>query len=117
MISVPQGDTINVIRYVAHNYVGRALAWDFVRANWDKLYNDYGGSSFSFSNLIESITAQFNTPFDLEELTDFGEGREFGSATRAYQQSLEKCQSNIKWMNRNAENIELWLQGNAVAVI
>ncbi|XP_022104262.1 aminopeptidase N-like isoform X2 [Acanthaster planci] len=116
-IKIPQGDTINVIRYVAQNYVGRALAWDFVRANWDKLYNDYGGSSFSFSNLIESITAQFNTDFDLEELNAFGEGRNFGSATRAYQQSVEKCQSNIGWMTRNAENIEKWLQENIVTVI
>lgn len=51
----------------------------------------------------------FFTPIQLK---DFGEGRDFGSATRAYQQSLERCQANIDWMNLNAESMEKWLEEN-----
>ncbi len=46
------------------------------------------------------------------QLKDFGEGRDFGSATRAYQQSLEKCQANIDWMDLNSESMERWLEAN-----
>ena len=52
---VRQQDATYVIRYVADNYVGRALAWDFTRANWDRLREEYVQNE----NKIE----QSNKPF------------------------------------------------------
>ncbi|XP_071824973.1 aminopeptidase N-like isoform X3 [Apostichopus japonicus] len=102
---VRKQDASYVIRYVARNYVGRALAWDFLRSEWDTIFDFYGDSSFSFSNIITDVTEQFNTEFDLEELMKFGEGRNFGSAVRAYEQAIDQTKSNIAWMERNAVTV------------
>ena len=32
-----------------------------------------------------------------------------GRTTRVFEQSLEKCNSNVKWMNTNLDKIERWL--------
>ncbi|XP_033100895.1 aminopeptidase N-like isoform X2 [Anneissia japonica] len=103
-------DATYVIEYVSDNYVGRALAWDFLRAKWETFRNDYGGGSFSFSRLISSVTKHFNTEFDLAELEAFGIDRDFGSAARAYEQSIEKTKANIIWMNNNAQPTFDWLK-------
>ena len=31
-------DSVSLIRYVSFNPVGKYLAWNFVRANWDQLF-------------------------------------------------------------------------------
>lgn len=36
---VRKQDASYVIRYVARNYVGRALAWDFLRSEWDTIFD------------------------------------------------------------------------------
>ncbi|KAJ8035810.1 Aminopeptidase N [Holothuria leucospilota] len=102
---VRQQDASYVIRYTARNYVGRALAWDYLRSEWDAIFAYFGEGSFTFSNIIAAVTAHFNTEFDLQELEKFGEGRDFGSATRAFSQAIDATKANIEWMNRNAETV------------
>ena len=33
-----------------------------------------------------------------------------GAAKRPFEQALEKCYSNVKWMNTNLDKITKWLQ-------
>ncbi|XP_071941704.1 aminopeptidase N-like isoform X2 [Antedon mediterranea] len=101
-------DAVYVIQYVSDNYVGRALAWDFIRAKWDILRNKYRG--FAFRRLLSSVSAHFNTEYDLETLLEFGEGKDLGSVNRAFLQSVEKTKANIKWMDNNAEDVKKWLE-------
>ncbi|PIK55589.1 putative aminopeptidase N isoform X2 [Apostichopus japonicus] len=96
-------DAAYVLRYTARNYVGRALAWDFLRSEWDYIFENFGGSSFTFDYIIRDLTAHFNTNFDLEELEKFGEGRDFGSAARTYQQAIDQTKTNIAWMENYAD--------------
>ncbi|KAJ8035811.1 Aminopeptidase N [Holothuria leucospilota] len=107
---VRQQDARSVISYISSNYVGRALAWDFFRSEYDAIFDYFGDSSFAFGDIVEAVTAQFNTEFDLEELVKFGEGREFGSATRAYEQSIDQTKLNIAWMEKNAETVAATLE-------
>ncbi|XP_060566248.1 aminopeptidase N-like [Ruditapes philippinarum] len=103
-------DSVSVIVYISRNTIGRSLAWDFFRAKWDFLLNDFGTGSFSFSSLISGITSSFNTQFDLEQLTEFVNSKQdLGSGARAFAQALEKTKSNINWMNANVPVIETWL--------
>ncbi|XP_071508532.1 aminopeptidase N-like [Diadema antillarum] len=110
---VRKQDASYVVRYVSDNYVGRSLAWDFLRNEWDTIYEYYGGGSFSFSNIIADVTEDFNTELELQELIEFGEGRDFGSAARTYQQAIGTCTANINWMNNNAETVANWLEAAA----
>ncbi|XP_004617569.1 aminopeptidase N [Sorex araneus] len=104
-------DATSTISSIASNVQGQTLTWMFVKSNWKKLFNDYGGGSFSFSNLIQAVTRRFNTQYDLQQLEEFKEENKdtgFGSGTRALEQALEKTKANIKWVDTNRDSIKKW---------
>ncbi|XP_062403701.1 aminopeptidase N-like [Sardina pilchardus] len=108
-------DATSTIVYIANNVVGQPLAWDFMRANWVYIFNEYGGGSFSFSNLINGVTKRFSTEFELKQLQQFKQDYAdvgFGSGTLAVEQSIERTQANIKWLAENKVVVETWLKGN-----
>uniref|UniRef100_A0A8C2F1B6 Aminopeptidase n=1 Tax=Cyprinus carpio TaxID=7962 RepID=A0A8C2F1B6_CYPCA len=104
-------DATSTISSIASNVVGQPLAWDFVRANWEYIFKQYGGGSFSFSNLINGITKRFSTEFELQQLIQFRDDNAhigFGSGTLAIQQSIERTTANIKWVEKNQEAVLEW---------
>ncbi|XP_054588556.2 aminopeptidase Ey [Nothobranchius furzeri] len=104
-------DSISTIQYIARNVVGMPLAWNFVRARWSYIFEQYGQGSFSFTNLISGITMRFSTEFELQELKRFKEDNlhvGFGSATLALEQAIEKTTANIKWVNENKAEVFKW---------
>uniref|UniRef100_A0A8B9KX58 Aminopeptidase n=1 Tax=Astyanax mexicanus TaxID=7994 RepID=A0A8B9KX58_ASTMX len=66
--NIRKQDATSTIIYIANNVVGQPLAWDFVRANWAYIFREYGGGSFSFSNLINGVTKRFSTEFELKQV-------------------------------------------------
>uniref|UniRef100_A0A8K9V389 Aminopeptidase n=1 Tax=Oncorhynchus mykiss TaxID=8022 RepID=A0A8K9V389_ONCMY len=105
-------DCTSTINYIAGNVVGMPLAWDFIRARWNYIYTEYGGGSFSFSNLINSVTRRFSTEFELKQLKQFKEDNArvgFGSGTLALEQAIERTTANIKWVAENQEHVMKWL--------
>ncbi|XP_051235019.1 aminopeptidase N isoform X2 [Dicentrarchus labrax] len=104
-------DATSTIQYVARNIVGMPLAWNFVRARWGYIFQQYGKGSFSFSNLINGITKRFSSEFELQELKKFKEENlhvGFGSATLALEQAIEKTTANIKWVTENKAHVLKW---------
>ncbi|XP_074210021.1 aminopeptidase N [Camelus bactrianus] len=109
-------DATSTINSIASNVIGQPLAWDFVQSNWKKLFQDYGGGSFSFSNLIQAVTRRFSTEQELQELEQFKQNNMdvgFGSGTRALEQALEKTKANIKWVKENKEVVLQWFTENS----
>ncbi|XP_023581504.1 aminopeptidase N [Trichechus manatus latirostris] len=110
-------DATSTINSIASNAVGQTLVWDFIRSNWKKLFEDYGGGSFSFSNLIQTVTRRFSTEYELQQLEQFKQDNMdtgFGSGTRALEQALEKTKANIKWVNQNKEEVLRWFTENSI---
>nr|XP_025963802.1 aminopeptidase N [Dromaius novaehollandiae] len=106
-------DATSTFVSIARNVVGQPLAWDFLRSNWETLY-EYGSGSFSFSRLITAVTQRFSTEFELQQLEQFKVDNEeigFGTATRALEQALEKTKTNINWVNKNKQAVLAWFQG------
>ncbi|XP_026094663.1 aminopeptidase N-like [Carassius auratus] len=109
-------DATSTIIYIASNVVGQGLAWDFVRANWEYIFKQYGGGSFSFSNLINGVTKRFSTQFELQQLIQFKDDNAhigFGSGTLAIQQSIERTNANIKWVEKNQKAVLDWFRNNS----
>uniref|UniRef100_A0A4W4DMG9 Aminopeptidase n=1 Tax=Electrophorus electricus TaxID=8005 RepID=A0A4W4DMG9_ELEEL len=110
-------DATSTIGYIAGNVIGQPLAWDFVRARWEYLFKVYGAGSFSFSNLINSLTARFHTPFELSQLKQFQVDKSevgFGSGTQALEQAIERTTAKIKWLAENQEHVLQWLVSESV---
>lgn len=109
-------DATSTIISIASNVAGQTLVWDFVRSNWKKLFEDYGGGSFSFANLIQGVTRRFSTEFELQQLEQFKEDNSatgFGSGTRALEQALEKTKANINWVKENKDAVLKWFTENS----
>lgn len=109
-------DATSTIISIANNVVGQTLVWDFVRSNWKKLFEDYGGGSFSFANLIQGVTRRFSSEFELRQLEQFKEDNSatgFGSGTRALEQALEKTKANINWVKENKDVVLKWFTENS----
>lgn len=105
-------DATSTIQYISRNVVGMPLAWNFVRAKWNLIFQQYGRGSFSFGNLVNGITKRFSTEFELQELKKFKEDNRhigFGSATLALEQAIEKTTANIKWVTENKAQVLKWL--------
>ncbi|XP_072888855.1 aminopeptidase N-like isoform X2 [Hemitrygon akajei] len=104
-------DATSTLSAIARNVVGQSLTWDFIRANWKTIFQQYGGGSFSFSRLISSVTERFSTEFELKQLEQFKKDNEhigFGSGTRAIEQALEKTKANIEWVKANKDSVSQW---------
>uniref|UniRef100_A0A0P6IZN9 Aminopeptidase n=1 Tax=Heterocephalus glaber TaxID=10181 RepID=A0A0P6IZN9_HETGA len=109
-------DATSTIISITSNVVGQSLVWDFVRSNWKRLFEDFGGGSFSFANLIQGVTRRFSSEFELQQLEEFKENNKdtgFGSGTRALEQALEKTRANIKWVKENKEPVLQWFKANS----
>ncbi|KAM6942597.1 aminopeptidase Ey-like [Xenentodon cancila] len=109
-------DATSTIQYIARNVVGMPLAWNFIRAKWSYIFQQYGKGSFSFSNLISGITKRFSTDFELQELKKFREDNlhvGFGSGTLALEQAIEKTTVNIKWVTENKAEVLRWFTEEA----
>lgn len=103
-------DASSTIVYIARNPIGQPLAWDFIRAKWDYLYNNYGGA-MSFGSLISGVTKRFSTEFEYQQLLQFKEDNagQIGSATAALEQALETTKANINWVSLNKKPVQDWL--------
>ncbi|KAM4593085.1 aminopeptidase Ey-like [Odontesthes bonariensis] len=106
-------DATYTIVYIASNTIGQPLAWDFVRANWNYIFTDYGGGSFSFGGLINGVTKRFSTEFDYKQLLQFKEDNagQLGSAAGTLEQALERTKSNINWVDLNKKQVFDWFTG------
>ncbi|TKS74007.1 Aminopeptidase N [Collichthys lucidus] len=106
-------DATSTIVYIANNVIGQSLAWDFVRARWSYIFTEYGGGSFSFSNLINGVTERFSTEYELQQLKQFKADNSdvgFGSGTLAVDQSIERTLANMKWIAENKLNVLKWFK-------
>ncbi|XP_077419319.1 aminopeptidase N-like [Vanacampus margaritifer] len=104
-------DVASTIVGVAHNVVGMPLAWNFVRARWKQLFQDYGKGSFGFTSLIRGVTMRFSTEFEMQQLQRFKEDNQavgFGSATMALEQAIERTSAQIKWVTENKGRVLDW---------
>ncbi|KAM3926243.1 aminopeptidase N-like [Leptodactylus fuscus] len=107
-------DTVSTINNVASNIIGQSLAWNFVRANWPKLRQQFGDSSFSFGGLITGISVRFSTEFDLKQLKQFKEDNKevgFGTGARSLEQAIERTEANARWVNKNKAIVNQWFEG------
>ncbi|KAM9409838.1 aminopeptidase Ey-like isoform 2-T2 [Pholidichthys leucotaenia] len=108
-------DATYIIVYVARNPIGQPLAWDFIRANWDHLFNNYGGGLVSFGRIIDGVTQRFSTEFEYKQLLQFKEENidQLGSAALALEQALERTRANINWVALNKEKVFNWFTSEA----
>lgn len=104
-------DTARVIAYLSiYNPLGRQLAWQFVKLNWDHILEKFGGGFFAIRTVISSVTGGMSTEFELQDLKSFNEKHAGGSGARAQQQAEERVLANIQWRQQHEQDVANWLK-------
>ncbi|MPC82720.1 Aminopeptidase Ey [Portunus trituberculatus] len=109
-------DSQTVFSAVADNDMGRTLAWNYLRTNWKKIYDYFGGKAKA--RIVSSATSNFNTEQQLNEVMAFKEerGEQLSAASRMVERVVEKVKNNMAWMKNNHNVIAEWLQNEGYAI-
>ena len=102
-------DTIQVVSGVAANRLGRDMAWDFVKENWEEFSRRYSDGLFALSRLV-GITARFTTQDKLDDVEGFFDEHPTPAADRAISQSLETVRLNVAWLAHNRADLEAYFR-------
>lgn len=103
-------DTSYVFNYVAnYNSIGRTVAWNFLKENWDDIYTQFKDSFFTLRRIFSGVTAGFTTQYELDKMKEFIKEKSPENGVRIIQQSEEKIKANIEWLNGNEKSIDDWL--------
>ncbi|XP_054718668.1 aminopeptidase Ey-like [Uloborus diversus] len=101
-----------VFRSVGAKLYGRDLTFNYIRDKWNVIFERYGKSFFAISGLLKSVTSSLNTQFELRQLKDFYKQNKnnLGTAKRAFEQSVENAEANVRWMETNYAKLVSWLE-------
>ncbi|XP_066914385.1 glutamyl aminopeptidase-like [Clytia hemisphaerica] len=101
-------DASYVFDYVAnHNPIGRPVAWNFLKQNWDKIYEMFKDTFFG--RIVGSVTSGFTTNYELDKMREFIAEKKPKNGQRIIQQSEETIKSTIEWLSKYEEPIDQWL--------
>ena len=108
-------DASSALRSVSRNRIGRDIAWDWVRNDYDRISAYFGpkvGIGGPIEEMVVTIASDFNTKLKLEELKKFYSQHtdDFGTNNREIQKAIQKVKANMNWMDNNYETIVDWLE-------
>ena len=101
-------DSISVVTGVASNPSGRKLAWQFIKDKWPELDQRYGAGGFGLMRLV-SVCGNFTSPESLSDVENFFAEHPVPAAERTIRQATERIRLNIKWLERNRDELAAWL--------
>uniref|UniRef100_A0A8C9U5U2 Aminopeptidase n=1 Tax=Scleropages formosus TaxID=113540 RepID=A0A8C9U5U2_SCLFO len=104
-------DLPSVLVSVSKNPKGYKHAWDFLRANWDRLVKKFELGSQTIANIVTEVTGSYSTKEMLEEVRSFFSSKLEGTGMelRCVQQALENIEENIRWTDKNLPLLKAWL--------
>ncbi|XP_075224213.1 puromycin-sensitive aminopeptidase isoform X2 [Lycorma delicatula] len=101
-------DTVFVVISVAMNKVGRDLAWNFMKDNWDLFFNRYQGVGL-LSRLVKHVNENFANEDHARAIESFFATHETAGIERSVQQTCESIRLNAAWLKRDREHIREFL--------
>nr|CAD7440857.1 unnamed protein product [Timema bartmani] len=96
--NVKSQDFYWVLLDISYNPIGKAIAWDFLRSEWEYIINRYTLNDSTIGRMIDWVCRTFASEFKLREIEAFFSiYSESGASEDARIQILEKVSNNIKW--------------------
>jgi len=111
---VKSQDASYVFSYVAnYNPIGRYHAFNFIEKNWNIISERFKNSFFTMRRIVDGVVSGFTTKYELEKMEAFVNSiDEPGTAKRIIDQSKEKINARIAWLERNEDAVTKWLNAN-----
>ena len=102
-------DTVTVVGAVSGNPKGKALAWEFLKDNWDVFNERYGHGGFMLMRLV-GLPRGFTTQERLDDVRQFYTTHPVPAAERSVRQVIEGLELNVAWLDKNKEDVSQWLE-------
>ena len=98
---------------MALNPAGTVAAWNFIKANWALIMDQYGEGGFYLSSLIETVVGRLTTDALLQDATSFFNENPVPTASIAVATALQLIDANVNWIQRSSPLITFWLNANS----
>ncbi|KAG8201081.1 hypothetical protein JTE90_028752 [Oedothorax gibbosus] len=110
---IPLQDGSDVFSYVAENFYGRDIVYDFFKNHMDEISFRFGSFPFTGGkNIVDSVTASLNRENEIEELQSLLKGRKTAGEGihKALRIAVDRTKSNLRWMNTKYSEVYDWLK-------
>ncbi len=107
--AVRSQDTVSVVVGVAANPLGRALAWNFFKENFDTFNNRYGAGGSMVQSLVAGITNLFSSETQFDDVRSFFEAHPFPATQSAIEKSLESIKAQSLFRQNQLTAMCGWL--------
>jgi hypothetical protein len=91
-------DFFNKISLLSKNTVGREIAWDYLRINYDSIIEQFGLDDPRVGQALVDISASFENEFLFYELLEWVFNIVDGATANARFKALEIASTNIVWL-------------------
>ncbi|SJX60857.1 probable AAP1-alanine/arginine aminopeptidase [Sporisorium reilianum f. sp. reilianum] len=108
---VKEQDFMYFFAALSNNPKGRRVIWDATKARWDVLSKRFAGN-FSLSRLIEYSFSAFSSEKDAQDVEQFFKDKDTAKFSMGLSQGLDAVRAKARWVERDAKDVEQWLQAN-----
>lgn len=91
--------------------IGRELAWEFFKDNWQVIIDRYKGG-YLLTRLVKYTTENFATEERALEVEQYFKVNKSPGTERTVQQSVETIRLNSAWLKRDLHAIKTYLDSN-----
>ena len=105
--NIRKHDIASVLIGVANNNLALPTAWEYLKKNWSKILN-ISGDGFQL-NYIVSLPSYFQSKDKYEEVENYYSENPVDAASMSMNQTLEKIQNNIFWIDFNLKKFKNYL--------
>ncbi len=107
-------DAFMLLSGFGHNRVGRPIAWETVKRNWNKLVKRYASGGLGLMNrIIEGAAGGFQTEAEVKDVQRFFKAHPVPGTERAMKQTLEALVATLRWIKRDRSDVEEWVAARA----
>ncbi|KAI9290710.1 hypothetical protein K502DRAFT_182159, partial [Neoconidiobolus thromboides FSU 785] len=102
-------DTCFLISILALNPKARDLTWQFVKDNWELLEGRYKHNVSTLGEILRSSASLLASKKDLKDLKDFFEVKDHSSFNMALDNTMERVEMNVNFVEKASNQLESWL--------
>jgi len=102
--NIRKHDIASLMLGIANNKIGHELSWNFLKENWNKII-ELCGDGFQLNSIV-TLPSRFQTNNLYQEVNNFYKENPLSAASMSVEQTLERIQNNITWIDTNFENFK-----------
>jgi len=103
--NIDELDVFDLFKYLSAQPIGREIAWDYVRNNFNDIENEYGLDDPRLGHLLIDIASSFENEFMFYELLEFIFFSETGATANYRFKALEISSTNLIWLLDNEREL------------